>query len=289
MAKQQQQDEKKEKAKAGAKEATQKKPERKQLSPSERAAKLKKAQEERRAKLKQQQKEEGAAAEESEEELDLDVLAYQVSVEDFEQYLGVTVLPDDKVKLQRRWAQKQRDPLLRNLLGSEKAMKHPYALIPRLPRYLKDGQAVQASFVNMVRTFPQLFDNVAQTINKYKAERFFVAEMPELDWAIVSCEAINESRNKNFMEQKSVIKQYAQMFKANDRRIQRRKLIEALYDIIIVNAITKENILSKSVDLTATTVGKQNFACINFGDKGIRINDVNRQQRHGQMGFCPSW
>ena len=287
-AKLQQQEEKKEKAKAAANPAPEAKAERKLLSPEERAAKLKQAQVERRAKLKQQ-KEEDAVEEAPEEELDLDVLAYQISIEDVEQYLGITVLPDDKTKLQRRWAQKLRDPFMRSLLESKQAMKHPYALIPRGPRYIKGGQAVQTSFVNMVRSFPQLFDNVAQTINKYKAERFFVAEVPELDWAVVSCEAINESRNKNFMEQKTVIKQYVQAFKANDRRIQRRKLIEALYDIIIVNAVTKENILCKSVDLTSTTVGKQNFACINFGEKGIRINDVNRQQRHGQMGLCPSW
>ncbi len=168
-------------------------------------------------------------------------------------------------------------------------MQHPYALIPRLHRYFKSGQAVQTSLVNMVRSFPQLFDNVAETINKYKTERFFAADFPELDWAVVSCEAISESRNKNFMEQKTVIKQYAQKFQANERRIQRRKLIEALYDVIVINAITKENILSKTVELTSTSVGRQNFACINFGEKGIRINDVSRQQKHGQMGICPSW
>ncbi|MFP6593073.1 MAG: hypothetical protein VCE12_21415, partial [Candidatus Latescibacterota bacterium] len=67
-----------------------------------------------------------------------------------------------------------------------------------------------------------------------------------------------------------------------------RRLIDALYDCIVTNTITKD-VLSKTVDLTETKVGRQNFACINFGDKGIRINDVGRQQGHQQIGMCPSW
>ena len=168
-------------------------------------------------------------------------------------------------------------------------MERGYALIPRLPRYLKDGKVVQNNFVTILRSFPQLFDNVAQIINKYKAEPFFVSEAPELDWSIVACEVLPESRNKSFMEQKTMIKQYAQKYRANDMRIQRRKLIEALYDVVMINTITKENILKETVDLTATNVGRQNFACINFGDKGIRINDISRQQKHQLMGTCPGW
>jgi len=86
-----------------------------------------------------------------------------------------------------------------------------------------------------------------------------------------------------------VIKTYAQKYQTNERRIQRRKLIDALYDVVIVNTVTKENLLKETVDLTSTNVGRQNFACINFGEKGIRINDISRQQKHQQMGTCPSW
>ena len=58
------------------------------------------------------------------------------------------------------------------------------------------------------------------------------------------------------MEQKTVIKQYARKYRANDMRIQQRKLIEALYDVVMINTITKENILKETVDLTATNVGR---------------------------------
>ncbi|MEC8990162.1 MAG: hypothetical protein VX656_02860, partial [Candidatus Latescibacterota bacterium] len=68
-----------------------------------------------------------------------------------------------------------------------------------------------------------------------------------------------------------------------------RRLIEILYDAIVINVVTKEMILENTVDLSDSNVGRQNFACVNYGDKGIRINDVGRQQRHQQMGMCPSW
>lgn len=132
--------------------------------------------------------------EESEEELDIDDLMYQVSIDDLQQYLGISIIPDDRARLDHRWAQKIRNPSLRQLLADSKAMEHGYALIPRLPRYLKDGKVVQNNSVTIVRSFPQLFDNVAQIINKYKAEPGFVSEAPELDWSIIACEMLPESR-----------------------------------------------------------------------------------------------
>jgi hypothetical protein len=143
--------------------------------------------------------------------------------------------------------------------------------------------------VTLIRNYPQLFDNVAGVINKYRTEDFFVGETPKLDWCIVACEALPSSLNSNYTEQKSFVKQYAQSNQTNERKIQRRRLIEILYDCIVINGITKKPILEKTVDLSDSRVGRQNLACVNYGDKGIRINDVGRQQRHPQMGMCPSW
>jgi len=226
-----------------------------------------------------------------EEEPELDNLLHQISLDDPEQCLTVAIIPDDRNRLQLRWQQKMRDPGIRHLLDDKGARAHGYALIPRVPRYFRGGQTVPTNLVNLVRSFPQLFDNVAQIINKHCTEAFFVRETPELDWAIVAVEALPESRGRdyrNYMEQKTVIKKYAQKHKTNERRIQRRRLIDALYDCIVITAITKDDVLSKTVDLTETRVGRQNFACINFGDKGIRINDVGRQQGHQQIRRSPS-
>ena len=237
-------------------------------------------------------KEQPQASEEEEEayeELNFDLMTHQVSLEDLEQYLGMQILPNDREKLELSWQKKTRDPNIRTLVANEKAMEHPYALIPRLPRFFKGGAVVQANMLNLVRNYPQLFDNVGGLINKYRTEAFFVGETPDLDWSIVACEALPNSLNHNYMEQKTVVKQYAQQTQTNERRIQRRRLIEILYDAIVINVVTKEMILEKTVDVSDSNVGRQNFACVNYGDKGIRINNVGRQQRHQQMGMCPSW
>ena len=86
----------------------------------------------------------------------------------------------------------------------------------------------------------------------------------------MACEALPESRNTNFMGQKIVIRQYTRRHNARESRIQRRSLIDALYDIVVINAVAKENILSKTVDLTSANVGRQNVDYINFGEKGVR-------------------
>lgn len=255
----------------------------------ERQERLQKAQQAKRTRLKTAQAAPEEAAPEPDDDLDLDSLVHQVSLDDIEQYLGISVIPDDRGKLDRRWQQKIRDPSIKALLNDEAAMDHGYALVPRLPRFFKGGQQVPMNLVNMLRMFPQLFDNVAQVISKYRAEPFFARESPEIDWAIVAVEVIPESRGRNYMEQKTVIKQYAAKYKANERRIQRRRLIDALYDCIIINAVTKENVLNSTVDLTETKVGRQNLGCLNFGENGVRINDVGRQTGHQQMGLCPSW
>ena len=237
-------------------------------------------------------KEQPQASEEEEEayeELNFDLMTHQVSLEDLEQYLGMQILPNDREKLELSWQKKTRDPNIRTLVANEKAMEHPYALIPRLPRFFKGGAVVQANMLNLVRNYPQLFDDVGGLINKYRTEAFFVGETPDLDWSIVACEALPNSLNRNYMEQKTVVKQYAQQNQTNERRIQRRRLIEILYDAIVINVVTKEMILEKTVDVSDSNVGRQNFACVNYGDKGIRINNVGRQQRHQQMGMCPSW
>ena len=55
------------------------------------------------------------------------------------------------------------------------------------------------------------------------------------------------------------------------------------------NLVAKEPILRKTVDLTASQLRSHERMCVNFGAKGIRIAGVSEDQRHPQMGMCPSW
>ena len=114
----------------------------------------------------------------------------------------------------------------------------------------------------MVPSFPQRFDSVAQTINKYTGEHIFAVEFPEIDWSIVSSEVITERRN---MKQENVAKQY----------------VQGVYRMTVAfsdgNSSQRTSSANQSTSpLLPTAVGRQTFSCINFGDKGIRINDVKR-------------
>ena len=137
----------------------------------ERRERLTQAQEAKRAGLKQAQQPSAEAeqAEEEEEELELDNLMHQIALDDLEQYLDISIIPDDRSRLERRWHQKMRDPSIRHLLDDKGAMAHGYALIPRVPRYFRGGQTIPTDLVNLLRSFPQLFDNVAHVISKYRA------------------------------------------------------------------------------------------------------------------------
>jgi hypothetical protein len=234
------------------------------------------------------QKEAQADPKADEKKLNLDALTYQITIEDLRTHMGISPVREEHVKLVRRWEQKSRDNSIRLLLDDPKATQHPYALIPRITRFVKDGQMVQVNLLNLVRHFHQLFDNIPQVI-QLKSEPFFVTDVPTLEWAIVACEALPDTLNKNVLEQRTVFNQYISKYLSNDHRVRRRMLIEALWDVIVLNMVTKEPVLRKTVDLTDTRKGRQQQMCINFGTKGIRISSIGREQRHPQMGMCPSW
>ena len=260
----------------------------KELSAKERMAKAKEELEQRkRQRLAQIQAREKEQQIEEEDEV-LDALTYQVSLEDLEKYLGITVVPDDRAALDKRWKQKLQEPCIKTLLQNAESSRIAYALVPRLPRFVKDGKANLNSVVTLLRSHPQIFENVPQVI-KYKAEPFFVKELPRLDWAIVSCEALPETRGKNYSQQRVVVKGYAQKHQTTEMRVKRRTLVEALFDMVVIQLVIKEKLLINSVELTDSKVGRMNYACINNGDKGIRVGDVSRQQTHAQLGMCASW
>ena len=66
-------------------------------------------------------------------------------------------------------------------------------------------------------------------------------------------------------------------------------MLEALYDSIIIKLVHDHNLLSETVELTESKMGRQNLTFINFGENGIRISDIGRQQTHAQLGVCPNW
>ena len=219
----------------------------------------------------------------------VDAITHTVSIRDLERCLGVQVAPEDRLNLERRLDQKLREPCVQSLLGQMKELPQSYALIPRLPHFFKNGSRTRITVVELLRNHPQLFENVQQIILKYRAEAFFTQQTPKLDWAIVTCEALSESKDRNYAQQRQVIRQYVMPFQTSERRVGRRYLVEALYDLIVTQFVLKETMLQKTADLTESQVGRLNLAFINYGDNGIRINDISRRETHPQLGVCPSW
>ena len=216
-------------------------------------------------------------------------ITYQVSLDDLEKKLGIQVIPEDRMRLDRQLAKKMREPTIRALLEGAEEEGLTLAMLPRLPRFIREGQLFKVTGANIVRSYPQFFENVQQVVLKLRTEPFFLQASPELDWSIFTCEVLADSREKTYMQQKQVLKQHAQRYQSNERRVRRRNMIDALYDLVIIKLVHDFNMLSETVDLTESKIGRQNLAFINFGENGIRISDIGRQQTHAQLGVCPSW
>ena len=255
-----------------------------------------KAKEEREHHKKGRTAERQAKEEDKDSEADesntADLLAkitYQVSLDDLEKKLGIQVIPEDRLRLDRQLAKKMREPTIRALLEGAEKEGVTLAILPRLPRCIRAGQLFTVTGANMVRGYPQFFDNVQQVVLKLRTESFFLQESPELDWAIFTCEVLPSSREKSYMQQKQALKEHAERYQSNELRVRRRNLIDTIYDLIIIKFVYDQNLLSETVDLTESKIGRQNLAVINFGENGIRISDIARQQTHALLGVCPSW
>ena len=244
----------------------------------------------RRATKKEEEASEDVAVEEDSSAADLlGNIAYQVSLDDIEKRLGIQTIPEDRTRLDRLLAQKMRDPSIRALLEGATEEGVTLALLPRLPRFIREGQLFQVNGANLVRSYPQFFENVQQILLKLRTEAFFLQQSPGLDWAIVTTEILNDSRQKTYMQQKQALKTHAQRYQATERRVRRRYMIDALYDLVVIKLVHGVNMLSETVDLTESNVGRLNLALINYGENGIRISDIGRRQTHPQLGVCPNW
>ena len=243
----------------------------------------------RTAELQAKEEDKDSEADESNTADLLAKITYQVSLDDLEKKLGIHVIPEDRIRLDRQLAKKMSGPTIRALLEGAEKEGVTLAILPRLPRWIRAGQLFKVTGANMVRGYPQFFDNVQQVVLKLRTESYFLQESPELDWAIVTCEVLSSSREKSYMQQKQALNEHAERYQSNELRVRRRNLIDTIYDLIIIKFVYDQNLLSETVDLTESKIGRHNLAVINFGENGIRISDIARQQTHALLGVCPSW
>jgi hypothetical protein len=216
-------------------------------------------------------------------------LTCAVSLDDLERYLGVKVVREDRALLERRLQQKLREAPVRALLRSLPEAPVGYALLPRLARVAQAGQDVRLNTAQLIRRHLDLLDDAGQIVRRYKEAPFFLRETPATDWVIVSCDALPSTLGKSYAQQRQAIKQYAAGFQTSERRIGRRTVVEALFDMIVVQVVAKEPMLRRTVDMTDTKVGLNNLVFVNHGANGIRVSDIGRLDSHPQLGTCPVW
>ena len=243
------------------------------------------------------QQDEPTAEDESEEQTKtvpsaedrLNSLTHLITLDHLENNLGLQIIPEDRLRIERQLAKKLRDPVVGSLLDQAEEQGLSLVMIPRIQRAILDGKLLKITSANLLRMYPQFFEDVQQVALKMRAETYFLQETPQMGWGLTTAEVLTASHNTNYIQQKQVLKQHAQSHKSNEIRVRRRTLIEALFDLLAVKVVTGEKLLNSTADLTESKVGRANMAVINYGESGIRISDINRQQAHPQLGVCPTW
>ncbi|MGB0604449.1 MAG: hypothetical protein ACPGRY_05820 [Candidatus Latescibacterota bacterium] len=219
----------------------------------------------------------------------LNSLTHLITLDHLENNLGLQIIPEDRLSIERQLAKKLRDPVVGSLLDQAEEQGLSLVMVPRIQRAILDGKLLKITSANLLRMYPQFFEDVQQVALKMRAENYFLQETPQMGWGLTTAEVLTASHNTNYIQQKQVLKQHAQSHKSNEIRVRRRTLIEALFDLLAVKVVTGEKLLNSTADLTESKVGRANMAVINYGESGIRISDINRQQAHPQLGVCPTW
>ena len=219
----------------------------------------------------------------------LNSLTHLITLDHLENNLGLQIIPEDRLRMERQLAKKLRDPVVGSLLNQAEEQGLSLVMVPRIQRAILDGKLLKITSANLLRMYPRFFEDVQQVALKMRAETYFLQQTPQMGWGLTTAEVLKASHNTNYIQQKQVLKQHAQSHKSNEIRVRRRTLIEALFDLLAVKVVTGEKLLNSTADLTESKVGRANMAVINYGEGGIRISDINRQQAHPQLGVCPTW
>ena len=219
----------------------------------------------------------------------LNSLTHLITLDHLENNLGLQIIPEDRLRMERQLAKKLRDPVVGSLLNQAEEQGLSLVMVPRIQRAILDGKLLKITSANLLRMYPRFFEDVQQVALKMRAETYFLQQTPQMGWGLTTAEVLTASHNTNYIQQRQVLKQHAQSHKSNEIRVRRRTLIEALFDLLAVKVVTGEKLLNSTADLTESKVGRANMAVINYGEGGIRISDINRQQAHPQLGVCPTW
>ena len=173
---------------------------------------------------------------------------YKLGLGDMLRAMEVKIVRQDRLWLYRKLRQKLQEPDLVNLIQniSTSEEKDQYLLLARLSRFVVGDRIVACTAENLIQVFPDMFAQIKE-IEKYENMPFFIKDTPQLEWAIVTVEALEESKNLSFSAQNVFLKKYAERNRSTESRVRRRTFVEAIFDAIALSVTTDKNILSKMI------------------------------------------
>ena len=234
-------------------------------------------------------KREGSLSYESVKKSDspVDIFTDTISVDDLLACLGISLPQQDIMLLEQKKDQRKSDGVIQALQYHEQA-EGRYYLIPRLNRVLFNGQQFPCTIKTLARMYTTLFGGLRDLV-PFRGDPLFEYETPEVGWAIVLPECPRETLGRDFAEQNQSMRIMGPSVGLPSHSVRRRKLVEAVYDLIVAKLVLSKTLQSTTLDWTSSGLSRKSFASVYFPDAGLRIRELPRSTKHGALGCCPNW
>jgi len=216
-----------------------------------------------------------------------DIFSDKVRLDDLQDALGLTIPAEDLTHLENSLRARIVDKVVATL-RTNKAAEKQFILMPRINRFIHNGQTHACTVINLAKTFPGLFGNL-RDLGQFKGSGFLTSEVPDLGWSLMAAEAPRESLQKSYMEQNQYLRYVATSFGVPSHLVRRRTLVEAIYDVIVGRLVLGKELHKHTLDWTATGSGKNDFICLYVADEGIRVRAMGRTTWHQSLGMNPNW
>jgi hypothetical protein len=216
-----------------------------------------------------------------------DIFSARISVEDLLVNMDIQLPKQDIVQLAHSLKHKLSSGVVTALQKTPQA-KGQYVLIPRISRFIFDGNLYPCTVKNLARTYIRFFGDI-QDLMQYKGMHFLNHDTPQLGWALVTQEAARETYDKNFMEQNQYLRHLSTSTGVRSHLVRRRTLVETMYDMIAGRLALNTTFLQHTLDWTSDGPNKSDYICAYFSDRGIRLRHLPRTQHNQALGLCPNW
>jgi len=217
----------------------------------------------------------------------VNIFSARITVENLLLDMDIQLPEQDIAQLSRTLKNKVTSSTVIALQKSPQA-EGQYVLIPRISRFIHNGNLYSCTVKNLARTYIAHFGDI-KDLMQYKGMPFLNHDTPQLGWALITKEAVQETYDKNFMEQAQYLRYLSTTTGLPSHLVRRRTLIETIYDMIAGRMVLNTTFLKHTLDWTSDGPSKFEYICAYFSEKGIRLRHLPRTQRNRALGLCPNW